>query len=137
MIPALPRHEDGVGLYVLDGEFGYQRRRAEGMWVEVQEDKAAQLRRLLAPQQSSRSRAAVVRWAVVRACVEESWAAVAHGATDELLVVSQPLPQLLGLTSTVQRILCKSVVEAVKEVVWLLGGGTEGVMWSRKFIRMR
>lgn len=53
MVPALPRDEDGERLDVLNRELQDQRRGAEGVGVEIEENQTPQFRRLLASQQTA------------------------------------------------------------------------------------
>lgn len=78
MIPALPRHQDGERLDVLDRQFQDQGRGAEGVRVQIQEDQSAQLRRLLASQKA----------AVHFVHPQPAPAIPAHPAADQLLMVA-------------------------------------------------
>lgn len=76
VVARLPRHEDAVRLDVLDGELHHEWHAAELLRLEFQEHPPSQFRRLLA-------------------------AETARFRYDELLMIPQPLPQLLRFTAAV------------------------------------
>lgn len=98
VVSALPGHEDGERLDVLNRELENQRSGAELVGVEIQENQTLQFRRLLALEET-------VLYIADPDTVSSATATASY-STNQLLVVPQPFPKLLRLTAADQRILC-------------------------------
>lgn len=98
VVSALPGHENGERLDVLNRELENQRSGAELVGVEIQENQTLQFRRLLALEET-------VLYIADPDTVSSATATASY-STNQLLVVPQPFPKLLRLAAADQRILC-------------------------------